>query len=402
MNTRHFNAEELFNSLPEQKRKEIKSELSHARKLRELERESRLAKACALEHKVEKELEIVEHKIAENDQWFISAEQEIIIEKGLLKHHTSIAEKLYFQKKRIIDTSLLPAKYYTSGVVAEIKSDMEKEDMLQQEDFEKLLEAIYKKQELIRAEDIINKERKKIEKHRKMQKEKEEIEKRKENLKIEKRRVERRNNILLRTQEKKIPYLVHFTPTDNLQSIEKYGLCSREMLDHNSLKYTYTDDSRYDGWLNWVSLSISFPNYQMFYKKRNSLENVDSWAVILINQKVLWELDCKYLPTNASKSEVMNAANDYSSFEGFENMFGNPQKRHDIPDFYTTDPQAEVMVHGTIPKHYFKTIGVEYINKQPVSNQINLCVEVLPELFGPRADYKYWQNANTNETDISL
>ena len=98
-------------------------------------------------------------------------------------------------------------------------------------------------------------------------------------------RGDQKEAIRARVEARKICHLVHFTPVENVESIRDKGLLSRSVLDINDLEYIYTDEQRLDGGLNWISLSVSFPNYKMFYAKRELLKRkVGGWAVMLIKK----------------------------------------------------------------------------------------------------------------------
>ena len=70
-------------------------------------------------------------------------------------------------------------------------------------------------------------------------------------------------------QERGIQSLYHFTQADNLENILKYGILTRKELNEQSIAYFQCDNDRAEGHLDSVSLSISHPNYKMFYLQRN-------------------------------------------------------------------------------------------------------------------------------------
>lgn len=218
---------------------------------------------------------------------------------------------------------------------------------------------------------------------------------------IRKDEAKRKNNhaeqVRSRVLERQIPYLVHFTPLYNLPSILQNGLQSRNRLA--DCDYIGTDESRADGWLDWISLSISFPNYRMFYKKRNL--NTLNWIVLIIKKEVLWELECKYILTNASSNEIkLFEDSKWSCVEAFENMFSYKEDRINIPEFYTTDPQAEVMVHDEIPRRYIEMIVVKNQLDQFEADKLchlkNIQVKICQKLFSYRIDYAHWQSHRLN------
>ena len=84
-------------------------------------------------------------------------------------------------------------------------------------------------------------------------------------------------------RRRNITELCHFTRVSNCESIMKHGLYSRAYLESsNVLSAEYSDEMRLDGHIDAISLSVSFPNYKMFYSKRN--ENLDvTWCVLSIS-----------------------------------------------------------------------------------------------------------------------
>lgn len=76
-----------------------------------------------------------------------------------------------------------------------------------------------------------------------------------------------------------IEVLVHFTHIANLNSILQHGLLGRAQLESMSWLEPpkYNDTYRLDGQREAICLSISFPNYKMFYKY--SFNNRSDWVV---------------------------------------------------------------------------------------------------------------------------
>ena len=72
--------------------------------------------------------------------------------------------------------------------------------------------------------------------------------------------------------ERNIETLVHFTRVENLSSILQNGLLSRKALEileeTRGQQFLFNDRKRKDGHKDAICLSISFPNYQMFYPIR--------------------------------------------------------------------------------------------------------------------------------------
>ena len=242
-------------------------------------------------------------------------------------------------------------------------------------------------------------------------------------------------------RERGVEELLHFTSIDNLGTIVKYGLLSRDDLERMKIKYEYNDKKRLEGMRNAISLSVSFPNYKMFYRCRNYDENGNpkerAFVVISISKSILWELSCIFCPTNAAQRDIRMLLGDRQSRailsepEAFEDMFsekfyriktrgyvGIPQRLleksrireyflHEslleaqrailgIPPHYTTDPQAEVLCLESIPNKYIRKIYVEnedakldLVSQYP---DLPVAIEVKKEFFESRVDYRHWKD----------
>ncbi|ABQ25481.1 hypothetical protein Gura_1280 [Geotalea uraniireducens Rf4] len=85
-----------------------------------------------------------------------------------------------------------------------------------------------------------------------------------------------------------IAHLIHFTRFENLNSILQHGIRPRQVLDAGGEEYIFNDELRLDGCLDAVSLSISFPNYKMFYPYRCQDYSIN-WAVLRLKSSILWD-----------------------------------------------------------------------------------------------------------------
>lgn len=195
-------------------------------------------------------------------------------------------------------------------------------------------------------------------------------------------------------RQRAITDLVHFTDIENVESIMSRGLLTRNFMDDNQIPYYYNDSFRYDNLCGAISLSVTFPNYKMFYKLR--CDNPEKrWGIIILKAEKILDLDCIFCRTNAANSDMSNIpVSQRRTFNAFEDMF---YERNDIsrenmglPDNYTTDPQAEILVRNNISPSYvkriyvFNTSDVEYLN----GKEINACVNA--DYFQPRCDYSRW------------
>ena len=157
-------------------------------------------------------------------------------------------------------------------------------------------------------------------------------------------------------EKRKITRLVHFTSTQNIESIKKHGLLSVQELNKRNIAFRSNDSSRYDNALDYISLSITHPND---YVLKNYIETgrIDNVSLIYIDASILYkEISTPriYCDRNAAKSSCEKGSTLYC----LQNMFGN-NKEYDRtfknPN-ETTDRQAEILFNKKVDKKYFKNI----------------------------------------------
>ena len=219
-------------------------------------------------------------------------------------------------------------------------------------------------------------------------------------------------------EERGITTLFHFTRIENLQSILQEGLIGRSLLETRGQQFLWNDPKRADGRKEAVCLSISFPNYKMFWEIRREKENTEEirdshWIVLLLDAKVLWKLDCAFCQTNAASGAVRSLLSDerigeQKKFEVLESIFAEDyydSKREiqishqnlQIPKHYTTDPQAEVLVFDPISSKYIKEVHFYNHTALQTWQKDNPGTHAQkfysnPKYFKYRRDYKAWQN----------
>lgn len=186
--------------------------------------------------------------------------------------------------------------------------------------------------------------------------------------KEEKRRSESRKRDSYRRiiSERNIKELIHFTRIDNIPTILEYGILPRDQLDIYAPEAIINDVSRYDGHTDASCLSVSFPNYKMFYHYSNN--NQSQWAVLSLDPQLLYDLDIDefyFYPENAAKSETNRCS--------FAEMFG--KSNNNLPE----DPQAEILAFGVINPKYISRIYVvndEAKNRlsQTIGNHTNIVI----------------------------
>lgn len=161
--------------------------------------------------------------------------------------------------------------------------------------------------------------------------------------------------------ERRIKHLVHFTRCENIGSILERGLMSVDDLEMDRMEAVRNDVLRLDGKNDGVSLSVSFPNYKMFYKYRCERPNAD-WAVFLLNPAILWELDCGFYAMNAADHRMRHRPlSDAKGAEAFDAMFDDSAMHRDprLRSCDPTDAQAEVMAFEPIDPSYILSVAFE-------------------------------------------
>lgn len=164
---------------------------------------------------------------------------------------------------------------------------------------------------------------------------------------------------------KNIPYLVHFTRIDNLPSILKNGFYpqSRKMELSAGIPHI-NDHMRLDNKKDHTCFSISFPNSKMFFRVRNTFNG--DWAVLLINNRILWEKECLFYQTNAASNSVrFNSIDSHQGSHALSKMFlSSDECPRDsfLLDCDPSDEQAEVMIPGIIESSYID--GIVFDNRE--------------------------------------
>lgn len=226
-----------------------------------------------------------------------------------------------------------------------------------------------------------------------------------ENINVQNKEKMEKQERLKIIKKRNIQNLVHFTNIKNLASVLLCeALLSVDELQKNNIKYFRTDSNRYDEQLEYISTSVSFPNYKMLYKKQNELPNYN-WIIFLIDPKILIDkLDTLFVSNNSASSEIKSKLIENKEYfltaEAFEDMFKNYitnnqfVKGRDVvlPTEYATDSQAEVMIKDKVELKYIKGIIVKdqkswYEVKNIVKNKIDVIID--ESMFSYRQDYNY-------------
>lgn len=385
--------ERLFLKLCAQSQAIVLENLEHAALEREKDRRKRLQTAQRDRQTQLDKLAKIESEINNNDKWFLEAKNgEDQVDKDELLERQRKAQSLYTRRTLITTKSLPASEASLKKLEIELEREKEQEHLFAAKDLETALglfqisfsparrdadyPQVQKKTRSFGSDSYENKDRP-----------------------IESG-VPDRDKLRAKVLERGVPYLVHFTPVANLESILDVGILSRQSLKERSS--VFTDDHRFDGLMGWVSLSIGFPNYKMFYAKRNELPTLGGWVVLILSKACLWDLDCKFIYTNAASFGVRSLTEKkWSTVEAFEKMFEAGEYRIGIPDYFTTDPQAEVMVSGHVPRQYIVGIALEKAADMPSLGDVGeLPVKERPELFRGRRDHEIWRGWSLSESDF--
>lgn len=200
-------------------------------------------------------------------------------------------------------------------------------------------------------------------------------------------------------EEYNITKLYHFTRVENLASILQNGIIPIQQLKNSGVSYFNNDKMRLDRCQNANCVSIGFPNYKMFYKLRQQDVNAD-WVVLELDASILYNFVCAFCRSNAARYDIAaQSLNKRIGLAALDAMFDEQEhKRSNIPYYYPTDPQAEVLVFGSIPPEYIEKIYIEnysvyaeYIKNIRVRKNYVAACSVNKKLFSPRFDYRDWQ-----------
>ncbi len=161
-------------------------------------------------------------------------------------------------------------------------------------------------------------------------------------------------------RDKEIPFLVHFTNLKNLESIFEHGLVPRDKLHELGSDSETNDEYRIDGHEDSVSLSIAFPNCQMFYKIWQNSD--DQFCVLALDSELLLKHESAFCKYNAADGAIIHQdINTLKSPEALMSMFeelDSQRSRVDqkLKSYDPTDVQAEILTFDTIPKGYISAV----------------------------------------------
>jgi tetratricopeptide (TPR) repeat protein len=196
--------------------------------------------------------------------------------------------------------------------------------------------------------------------------------------------------------KQEINYLFHFTHKSNFASILNKGLLSRETLDIYEYNYKFNDPKRLDNCRNAICLSVGFPQYKMLLTL-TGFKNQSDWIILLLNPSILWMLDCAFCYDNAASSSVTSIPIEKRKEADQLNKIFDPKCREEnLPSYYPTNPQAEVLVFDPIPTTFIEKIHFKDINlyNQSINDfpEYRMLMERSTQYFNGRVDWERWKN----------
>ncbi len=214
------------------------------------------------------------------------------------------------------------------------------------------------------------------------------------------------DSILNYLKKRNVTQLIHFTPIDNVNRILKEGIVPR--INQNP-PGKWTDEYRIENELDCNSISISFPNWKMMWKK--IYENMKI-VIIVLSVDLINDFSCSdlaFYPGNATK--YPGSYNKHTGIDSLKLLFSNTILVDDysskgikiwdtgtydraylkIPTSFTTDPQAEILIRGTVnPRHIKKIIVQNNRMKQELERIINDSKKKIAIEVEKDDDYNYY------------
>ena len=131
----------------------------------------------------------------------------------------------------------------------------------------------------------------------------------------------------------------------------------------------------------------------MFYKLRKDYEDRD-WAVFEIDKGILLDYDCAYCWLNAGDHSMYSCSIEERKgkaafLELFKDRKGYPKRETTgVRSYYPTNPQAEVLVFGTISTKYIRNVLFENDN---ISNKYRKIISNATPFKSDASKFRYFK-----------
>jgi len=175
-----------------------------------------------------------------------------------------------------------------------------------------------------------------------------------------------KNKIREFAYQRNIQRLCHFTQGENLVSIYKHGLLSRNTIKTKNLTSIRLDSSEKILFEDFVYASVSEPNKTMMESKYSK----GAWPVlIIIDPKLMWKQPFFSIPFNSARIEINEYLDNYKQetigLKAIESIFRGESIREEfnISHSVPTDPASELLFLDPIDPKYFKTVLISEIPK---------------------------------------
>lgn len=197
-------------------------------------------------------------------------------------------------------------------------------------------------------------------------------------------------------RRRQVSRLTHFTMLENVVPMMQLGVIPRDYLMMEvvqlALGALFADDLRIEGMPQYSCLSITSPNYRMFYSKRQQIRR--RWAVLELNPVLLCRLYAEFSPTNAASGCISAPGAD-----GAERLFALPtlRDRLGLSTAEPTDPQAEVLCDSIISPENIVAIYVEQQADADWLASKGISARVGEHMFRQRKDYGFWKGTHITQ-----
>ena len=188
--------------------------------------------------------------------------------------------------------------------------------------------------------------------------------------------------------------LIHFAPISRMPFILRYGLLTNAIL--RNARSEVGDQSRFDGNDDHACLSINFPNYKLFFKRRSDAGPAEKWCVLSVSRALTWERSCIFYPCNAATGKGTYGKRGITGLkEMFADTSEGTNRDRALKNSYTTNPQAEILVPDAVEPEFIEKVYFETESEMDIFGDIvknsGRQSPVRIELFLPRSDYRSWR-----------